>query len=134
MFKFYTLSFLIILSFVTKCRSLYCKDENGNDVDWFILYKIPFLQSDKDPLNTGFSYASLTGPAVNSVNGDRPDEEWHWHLSKYSIRDRSSLLGQTLEPIYTQFKRGSKSDISFVMYNDSPPPESGNFHYLRVFK
>lgn len=129
MLKFDTLIQLIVFLIIatSECLSLYCKDENGNNVDWYILYKLPFLQSDESPLNTGFSYASLSGPSVESLTGDRLDELRHWYLSKHLIKDSQSFLGQTLDPVYSLFSRRSKSnEISFVMYNDSPPPDSGN--------
>lgn len=121
---------LIKLIFIVTCIntswSLFCKDENGINVDWYLLYKIPYLQEDQVPLKTGFAYAFLSGPAISAMNGDLPDEDWQWHLSKYTIKDKRSFLGQTMDQIYSQVDHPSKDDISFIMYNDSPPPNSGN--------
>lgn len=115
---------LIILASANIAWALSCKDENGVDVDWYILYKIPYLQEDQAPVKSGFAYAYLSGPAISAINDVFPDEEGQWRLSKYTIKDRQSFLGETVDQIYSQ--SDSKDDLSFVIYNDSPPPDSGN--------
>jgi len=107
---------------------LVCKDEKGNDVDWFMVYKIPYQNTkefaDKDPLNTGFSYAYMTGKPLKGVSmtqkGKGPDFSGNWTLSTKLATDTTSIFAVTLDPLYKTPKR-----YTHVMYNDAPPHDYG---------
>ena len=113
-------------------NSLTCRDEDGNPVDWFIVYKIPLLQHDPSKqLTSGFSYAFLTGPqlkkksSVFSLFGRSSAGQDAWKLSDKMVTDSSSIFGQTIAPLYDE-----SAKYSFVMYNDQPPASSGEETFL----
>lgn len=97
---------------------LFCKDENGKDVDYAIVYKIPKLGDQKAPLNTGFSYAFMTG---KPISGSGKASTSSWTLSEKLVTDKSSLFGQTLEPLYA-----NPDKYTWFLYNDEPPHDHGN--------
>lgn len=41
-----------------------CLDDDGNQVDWYIVYKLPLLDENDAPFNTGYSYAYITSENV----------------------------------------------------------------------
>lgn len=45
-----------------------CLDEDGNQVDWFIAYKIPSLSDQPEPFNSGYAYAYITSENVKNVD------------------------------------------------------------------
>jgi hypothetical protein len=116
------LVFIVLFKFV---YSLSCRDEDGHEVDWFIVYKIPTLQKDPSKLlNTGYSYAFMTGdplstslPVHDHASNSVLDS---WKLSDKLITDDKSIFGQTIGPLYD-----NKEKISHVMYNDQPPNSVG---------
>ncbi|KAH9406902.1 Deoxyribonuclease II [Tyrophagus putrescentiae] len=87
-----------------------CIDESGKAVDWYIVYKFPYLSHLHQKLFGGYRYAVLTSAANDG-----------WHLSANNITDhQNSIFAKTLAPVY-----GSSSKLSTVFYNDQPPgPES----------
>merc|ERR1712240_593719 len=102
-----------LLLLVSPCMDyvygLSCKDEAGQDVDWWILYKLPKLEKAhshrthiKPLLEDGLAYAFLTS--------SMPDTQWT--MSSLSIADSGSLPGQTLVPLYSGL-----SSMFHVMYN-----------------
>lgn len=129
---------LAVLLHQRTVHSLTCRNEDGEPVDWFIMYKVPLLQKETSKLlSSGYSYAFVSGPSVKtstsrvraffqSDQGEgRPES---WELSDKLITDNSSILGQTLAPLYQ-----SSVKSSFVMYNDQPPITSGEpmiMHFL----
>lgn len=130
---------LALLLHQKNVHSLTCRNEDGQPVDWFIVYKVPLLQKETSKLlSSGYSYAFISGPIVSEGSRvrsffqsdqrkERPDS---WELSNKLITDSSSILGQTLAPLY---ERSVKN--SFVMYNDQPPATSGEAmmrHFLMM--
>jgi len=111
---FVLFSFLYAAQVVS--AGLYCKDESGRDVDWYIVYKMPRLQDSPAPLNTGFSYAFMTG---KSLDGKVQESSKGWTLSKKTTKDADSIFGQTMADLY-KAKTGKYAQI---MYNDAPPEE-----------
>jgi len=48
-------SFIVIVN-----AGIGCRDDDGNPVDWFIVYKMPVLPKSKNAnFNAGYGYASL---------------------------------------------------------------------------
>lgn len=45
-----------------------CLDDDGKPVDWYIVYKMPLLQSDGAPFNTGYGYAYITSDQVKELD------------------------------------------------------------------
>jgi deoxyribonuclease II len=85
-----------------------CRDESGNMVDWFYLYKLPNEFDRKaetvEQSNSGLNYLFIT------ASSDR------WTLSQRLINESNSMPGLTLSPAY------HKNNDNFVMmYNDEPP-------------
>ncbi len=79
---------LNLLSHVIQCvDSIQCKDESGNDVDYWFAYKYPLYASSE---YDGVRYSFLT-------SSDPSD----FSLSAYNVTDAdNSIIGVTLAPIY----------------------------------
>lgn len=110
--KYFVLLTLIGVSiyFGQTASKLSCLDETGNNVDWFIIYKIPHLL-DNEVLKSGYSYAFLSSNSASST----------WRLSRNYITNSSSVLGRTVTNLYS-----NPSGSSYIFYNDEPPTSSGN--------
>lgn len=90
-----------------------CKDENGNEVDWFIIYKLPrsTLKS-VNPTGGKFAY-------VDSENSKKTLE--YWPISKQDLFKNSNPIAYTLRSLY---ERTTSEDILYFAYNDEPPKTS----------
>jgi deoxyribonuclease-2 len=102
---------------------LACKDHNGNDVDWFVVYKLPYQKDYKEPINTGFSYAYMTG---KPLKGGKEGTD-AWRLSDVLTTDTKSIFGKTLAPLHSAPRK-----YTHLMYNDDPPHGSGEFLRLEM--
>ncbi|KAF7997726.1 hypothetical protein HCN44_009124 [Aphidius gifuensis] len=106
------LSFGIFLFFLTgTCygNMIQCKDETGNNVDWFVMYKIPKIAESANPvIRKGVAYMFMTNNTVNDG----------WQLSKRDISSVDSIPGKTLESLYND-KVAEK--LAWLVYNDQPP-------------
>lgn len=103
--------------FVSSCVSISCKNEAGQDVDWFIVYKLPKTKNSGNRLlQSGYSYAFIT-------NEDNRD----WTFSSKNISSGKSVFGNTLSPLYR--KRQPKT-FSYLAYNDDPPGNKSHSSYL----
>ncbi|XP_026752686.2 deoxyribonuclease-2-alpha [Galleria mellonella] len=103
----YIKSFLLLI-LLTDCRSLtpQCRNEKGEPVDWFYIYKLPREKNHLNPLiRKGVAYMHLTPSKLRAG----------WILSDLAISDPRSMLGRTLAPLYQD-----KNIISLI-YNDQPP-------------
>ncbi|XP_041033347.1 deoxyribonuclease-2-alpha-like [Carcharodon carcharias] len=95
-------------SFVTSDIS--CYNDDGQPVDWFIIYKLPKIVS-----GSGLTYMYMDP----SKSG--------WTAGKYPISDTKGAVGGTLQQLYKGAK--SQSDnVAYVLYND----QSGNLSNSRV--
>jgi len=100
-----TLSLLSILALVT--AGVGCRDDNGNPVDWFIVYKMPVLPKSKNPnFNAGYGYASLD-----------PSHTTAFLISTNTLDKEAGYLGNTLDQVYN----GAKTKVGWLMYNDQYP-------------
>lgn len=106
---------LLLVSFVSSSFALKCKDEDGNDVDWYVVYKLPRESDDKlRPSLTGrsgFDYAYITSEDYR---------DGQWKISSKSVKDKDSMWGQTLAPAY---KDASK--YTYALWNDAPSEGAG---------
>ena len=96
---------------VTIADRIGCRDEDGNMVDWFYLYKLPNTiernENDKPLDSFGLEYLYIT-----------PSSSSQWTLSQSLINDSKSMPGRTLSLIYEKNK-----DNLVMMYNDEPTNE-----------
>ncbi|KAJ6217649.1 hypothetical protein RDWZM_008806 [Blomia tropicalis] len=92
----------------------HCVDESGDAVDWYIVYKFPYLSHSHSKLFGGYRYATLTSKSPVG-----------WQLSSHNITDhKNSIFAKTLSPVY------SSKSVSSVFYNDQPPDDkSVSSHY-----
>lgn len=105
-FIFYYQYMLVIRRNVVSATSLTCKNHMNENVDWFIIYKLPHLAHSIDPFvanGTGYIYLD------SSSSLDK------WRFSTQSIDTPLSLTGLTLGPLY------QNKEYSYVFYNDQPP-------------
>ena len=112
-------TFLISLLNVALTReSLSCRNEEGVAVDWFIVYKIPYLQKDPNAnLRSGFAYAYISGPPLGSSR--RQNGQDGYILSKKLITDKDSIFAQTLKPLLTD-----TNSYTHLIYSDAPSDNS----------
>ena len=99
--------------------SLGCRDENGNLVDWYVLYNLPSAQDIKtgnEFIDNGFGYMYYSAPP-------KGQEDWAtgWTMSEIPIYHELSIPGRTLQPFYDQPMR---NDLLYAFYSDSPPGRS----------
>ncbi|KAL1427237.1 hypothetical protein MTO96_017531 [Rhipicephalus appendiculatus] len=101
---------IVSFSCATVQSSPSCKDENGNDVDWFIIYKLPYNKLKSfNPTGGKFAYID----SENSKNGLQ-----YWPISKQDLFKNKNPVAYTLEPLY---KKTTRKDILYFVYNDEPP-------------
>ncbi|KAL3047359.1 hypothetical protein OYC64_021553 [Pagothenia borchgrevinki] len=77
-----------------------CRNDEGNEVDWYILYKLPLGHSDN-----GLSYLYMD----ESTDG--------WEISKNTIDSSSGTLANTLEPLLDFYVRKTEG-FGYILYND----------------
>ncbi|XP_034085861.1 deoxyribonuclease-2-alpha-like isoform X2 [Gymnodraco acuticeps] len=78
-----------------------CRNDKGNEVDWYILYKLPLGSSN------GLSYLYMD----ESTNG--------WKLSRNTIGSSSGTLGNTMKPLLDYYVRKTEG-FGYILYNDQP--------------
>ncbi|KAK1117348.1 hypothetical protein K0M31_016719 [Melipona bicolor] len=111
---FYATMLLIANSVICFNRSnkLQCKDEKNVPVDWYVLYKLPKVQTSSNPLiKEGLAYLYITNITIGTG----------WQLSSKSISSNNSIPGITLASLYD---RDNKNESMWSLYNDSPPNAS----------
>ncbi|CAH2041417.1 unnamed protein product, partial [Iphiclides podalirius] len=99
---------LVFSSILTECICLtpQCRNERGEPVDWFYVYKLPREKNHLNPLvRRGVAYMYLT---PSKLRGG-------WIMSDLAISDPRSMIGKTLTPLYQD------RNIISLVYNDQPP-------------
>ncbi|XP_077058896.1 deoxyribonuclease-2-beta isoform X2 [Siphateles boraxobius] len=81
-----------------------CLNENGQPVDWFIIYKLPIYKMDVK--GSGVDYMYLD-PSVMD-----------FQMSKHIVNSSKGALGRTLTQLYSGYT--SNSSV-YMLYNDAPP-------------
>lgn len=106
----YSFVFVALIAEVfSTAERLGCKDEKGNLIDWYYLYKLPNSYNHngvEKSSNSGMNYLFIT-----------PSSTSQWTLSKRLLNDLQSMPGLTLAPAYNK----SRDDVLVMMYNDEPP-------------
>eukprot|EP00057_Strongylocentrotus_purpuratus_P002941 XP_003725561.2 PREDICTED: LOW QUALITY PROTEIN: plancitoxin-1 [Strongylocentrotus purpuratus] len=99
---FFSLTSLCLIS----CE-LSCKDPNGNNVDWFIVQKLPWNHTSSNPLiHDGVAHLYMD---VHSSS---------FSLSDVSLNDSNQAVGYTLQQIYKNYE---SQNVLYMMYNDAFP-------------
>nr|XP_054747994.1 plancitoxin-1-like [Lytechinus pictus] len=94
-------------SFCLVSCELSCKDPNGDDVDWFIVQKLPRNHQSKNQLvYNGVAHLYMD---VRSSS---------FSLSDVSLNDTNQPVGYTLQQIYKNYQ---SQDVMYMMYNDEYP-------------
>ncbi|XKL61637.1 hypothetical protein PGB90_001470 [Kerria lacca] len=106
------LIFLITISFYEFCFCYpQCLNENGEVIDWFVIYKLPKIKDHPNyKIAQGIAYMYITSETVKQG----------WKYGKYSITHSKSMVGQTLFVKYP-LETNNVNDIFWVYYNDQPP-------------
>ncbi|KAG8003722.1 Plancitoxin-1, partial [Nibea albiflora] len=80
-----------------------CRNDDGREVDWYILYKLPKMADD------GLSYMYMD----ESTSG--------WKLSREKINSKSGTLANTLKPLFDFYDKKQSVNFGYMLYNDQPP-------------
>ncbi|KAM5149040.1 deoxyribonuclease-2-beta isoform 1-T2 [Mantella aurantiaca] len=96
---------LSLSSFCLVTCEISCRNEDGEPVDWFVVYKLPKYRIDETP-GTGLEYLYL----------DSRSQEWQ--VSKFLTNMTQSALGQVLRQLYQSYQNDS---TAYMIYNDAPP-------------
>ncbi|XP_054709923.1 deoxyribonuclease-2-like [Uloborus diversus] len=108
--KTFTLLHIGVFVFMTSIRfsnGLSCKDELNQDVDWYVMYKLPKINGEKNNrmMINGSAYAFITSAAPGP-----------WKLSGKSVFSDSNMMANTLRDFHM-----NKEELTYIMYNDDPP-------------
>jgi deoxyribonuclease-2 len=104
------LFFTFLFARVAQVTSFGCLDESGKSVDWFIVYKIPKLQKQPSPFDTGLAYSYIT----SGQNAGK------WTVAKQLVNETQSMVRRTMDQVYKSWK-----DYTHLQYNDDPPVGNG---------
>lgn len=97
---------LLFGCWIQSTSGIQCRDECGHLVDWYVVYKFPYIKQARKEVFGGYRYAFLTS-----------DDNNGWRYSNYQTTDKeNSIFAKTLNPVYEQ-KPNS------VFYNDQPPDD-----------
>ncbi|XP_032048342.1 deoxyribonuclease-2-beta [Aythya fuligula] len=84
-----------------------CRNEDGEAVDWFALYKLPKYTRGEDA-GLGLQYLYM-----DALMQD-------WQLGKYLVNMTQGALGQTLGQLYEAYESKS-NNTAYAIYNDEVP-------------
>ncbi|XP_007542488.1 deoxyribonuclease-2-alpha-like [Poecilia formosa] len=98
------IGFLLSIGLLFKaCHSdVKCRNDRGEAVDWYIVYKLPNVK------DGGLSYLYMD----ESTGG--------WELSKEKIDSETGFLGKTLKPLLDFYTKKTEG-FGYLLYNDQPP-------------
>ncbi|KAH6942647.1 hypothetical protein HPB50_008811 [Hyalomma asiaticum] len=91
-----------------------CKDQDGQDVEWFIIYKLPRMQT--------YQQNSFTPEGGEFAYVDARTSEAtlrYWPLSGFDLYEAQNPVAFTLAPLY---ENTTRKDILYFVYNDQSPP------------
>ncbi|XP_074524724.1 deoxyribonuclease-2-beta [Halichoeres trimaculatus] len=97
---------VLLLCCAVCCANISCRNEAGDPVDWFIIYKLP--QQKIGEVGTGVDYMYLD----SSVGS--------WQMSKFMVNTSQGALVSTLNQLYKGKTYESNSSV-YALYNDAPP-------------
>lgn len=104
-----TVLILLFLVFfgVLEAKTISCRNEDGDAVDWFAFYKLPKRQ-DKKRKDTGLEYLYLDSTTKT------------WRRSKQLMNSTKSVLGRTLQQLY-EAHASQDNNTAYLIYNDGVP-------------
>ncbi|XP_054645060.1 deoxyribonuclease-2-beta isoform X2 [Dunckerocampus dactyliophorus] len=97
---------VVILGLAVCDAAISCKNEAGEPVDWFIIYKLPKYKIGEE--GSGVDYMYLD-PSLGA-----------WQLSKFLVNTTQGAVGNTLGQLYSRALYQSDGSV-YVLYNDAPP-------------
>ncbi|RWS21186.1 Deoxyribonuclease-2-like protein, partial [Leptotrombidium deliense] len=117
-----TLLVILLIQFHSNNAELYCRDEHGDNVDWYIVYKLPKISEPllNSTFGEGLRYAYIAGPAIGAKNAIK-----EWQLSSKEVGDRNSIFAKTLRPVYKEPKK-----FTSLLYNDDPAEAESAKSYI----
>jgi len=92
---------------ISSLYSQSCLDNNNNQVDWWVAYKIPKLTDQN--FHDGLEYAYMD------------DKTSQFNIPSTLINNPSSFVGRTLNQLYQ-----NHTNIGYILWNDEPPEGSPN--------
>ncbi|KAM7047090.1 deoxyribonuclease-2-beta isoform 3-T4 [Acridotheres tristis] len=99
---------LLLLSSVPLwAAEISCRNEDGETVDWFTLYKLPKHAKGQIPM-LGLEYLYMDALAPQ------------WQLGKYLINMTQGAVGQTLQQLYETYE-SKRNTTAYAIYNDEIP-------------
>ncbi|XP_030228123.1 deoxyribonuclease-2-beta [Gadus morhua] len=93
---------IVFLCFPAIRTDITCRNEAGEPVDWFVVYKLP------KEFGSGLGYMYLDS-AVET-----------WQMSQFTVNTSEGAIGLTLNQLYLGQAYMSNSTV-YAMYNDGPP-------------
>ncbi|CAL1593566.1 unnamed protein product [Knipowitschia caucasica] len=90
-----------------------CRDERGDPVDWFLIYKLP--KKKIGAVGTGLDYMYLDSKMES------------WMMSAFLVNMTQGAIGQTLSQLYSGAYKSNSS--VYAIYNDAPPIIKYNVSY-----
>ncbi|XP_071777971.2 deoxyribonuclease-2-beta [Centroberyx gerrardi] len=101
------LHIVVVFLCCTVCSAdISCKNEAGEPVDWFVIYKLPKYKIGE--IGSGVEYMYLD----SSVGS--------WQMSKFLVNSSQGAIGSTLNQLYMGQAYKSNS-LVYALYNDGPP-------------
>nr|XP_023700029.1 deoxyribonuclease-2-beta [Paramormyrops kingsleyae] len=91
-----------------------CRNEAGDPVDWFIIYKIPKYKN--GTAGSGLDYMYLDSSVKT------------WQYSNFLVNDSLGALGNTFRQLY-QGQQYKTNRSAYMLYNDAPPFLKYDNHY-----
>ncbi|XP_050933204.1 deoxyribonuclease-2-beta [Lates calcarifer] len=88
------------------CTGISCRNEAGEPVDWFIIYKLPRYKIGE--VGSGVDYMYLDSSVEN------------WQMSKFMVNTSQGAIANTLNQLYMGKAYKSNSSV-YALYNDAPP-------------
>lgn len=98
---------LLLFSVPLWATEISCRNEDGETVDWFALYKLPKHAKGQIPM-LGLEYLYMDALAPQ------------WQLGKYLINMTQGALGQTLQQLYETYE-SKRNTTAYAIYNDEIP-------------
>uniref|UniRef100_A0A0K8RF06 Putative endonuclease n=1 Tax=Ixodes ricinus TaxID=34613 RepID=A0A0K8RF06_IXORI len=98
-------------------HNVYCKNNNAEDVDWYVIYKLPKTKEIKHPPSY---YINPKGDEIAYFDSDMAKNKKTplWRESKPGIYDVHNPVAYTLMPLLA---KTIPRDIAYVTYNDQVP-------------
>ncbi|XP_031755912.1 deoxyribonuclease-2-beta isoform X1 [Xenopus tropicalis] len=105
MFGLYQFAVLYLIAMSMVAAEISCRNEAGDPIDWFVVYKLPMLKMN-----------GSTGSGLDYLYMDSTNQEWQ--ISKFQINTTKSAVGQVLQQLYQDY---DKNNTVYMIYNDAPP-------------